>query len=69
MNWRLLTRRDLLSIVLLVALLGAVGAYYGFFSDLGRKMNHGFGPEWSCTRVGDADPVCIKKAPDSASRD
>ena len=58
--WRIRTleRREIVGILIVVALAAAVLAAplvpY-------RSPNFGFGPEWDCQRPGSGEPVCVKK--------
>ncbi len=63
MNWPYLTRGDVARILLLIVILGGLLFVWGIYSDLVRKTNYGFGPEWDCSSPtgGNGNPVCIKR--------
>ena len=65
MYWyvRTLSRLEIGSILLAIALLGALACFFIAFPNLDRKTNDGFGPEWDCTNPGDGGPICVKKQP------
>ena len=52
-NWR--------ALLLLLVLVGLVGASVVFFGVPFRSSNAGFGPEWDCTPQAKGGPTCIKK--------
>ena len=61
MDWRLLTWKDIVGFLSVVAIVGVI--LYVFVDPAGRRRptNFGFGPEWSCTYAPSGDPVCVKK--------
>jgi hypothetical protein len=63
MYWyvRTLSRAEIGSILLAIALLAAVAYFFLAFPSFGRQTNDGFGPEWDCTNPGDGGPICVKK--------
>jgi hypothetical protein len=68
MYWRLLslTRKDVVGILLAIALLVVI-----FVAFVGRiywahSANWGFGPEWACTNPGQGGPVCVKRGASKA---
>jgi hypothetical protein len=65
MNWRLLTRKDVLGAALAAVLVGVVLflyiAYPSLVGPTRLNGNFGFGAEWSCSYPGKGDPVCVKK--------
>jgi hypothetical protein len=63
MNWRLLTRRDILGLGVAAVIVGGVLYILVVLPHLSRptKSNYGFGPDWTCTDPGHGDPVCVKK--------
>jgi hypothetical protein len=63
MDWRLLTRRDVLGILAAVAILAVLAFAYVAFPISGAGSHWGFGPDWDCTHPGEGDPICIKKMP------
>jgi len=52
-NWR--------ALLLVVVLVGLVGASVVFFGVPYLSPNAGFGPEWDCTAQAKGGPTCIKK--------
>ena len=60
MNWPYLTRVDVARILLLIVILGGLLFVSVIYSDLVRKTNYGFGPEWDCIS-GWSDPFCVKR--------
>jgi hypothetical protein len=65
MNWYELTRRDVVGLVVAVAIVGAL-LWASFVTREAReKTNWGFGPEWECSNPlgrGGAGPICFKRA-------
>ncbi len=61
MTWRLLTWKDIASLLVVAVIVGIT--LYVFIDYPGQRYptNFGFGPDWSCTRVGQGEPVCVKK--------
>jgi hypothetical protein len=53
------SRREVLALVALIGLVAA--AAFSFIKYPVGSRAIGFGPEWDCTRVGQGDPVCVKK--------
>jgi hypothetical protein len=64
MNRYGLTRRDIVGVLVGIAIACAAG-FVGFKLSVARmQANWGFGPEWECSNVqGLKDLVCIKKIP------
>ncbi|HTJ62945.1 MAG TPA: hypothetical protein VL899_03970 [Alphaproteobacteria bacterium] len=71
MDWRLLTGRGVLTVVLPVAAGAALLALYAYLSTHPRPANSpaanfGLGPGWECHGAEVAEPVCFKtKQPDT----
>jgi hypothetical protein len=65
MYWyvRTLSRLEIGSILLAIALLGALACFFIAFPNFGRRTNDGFGPEWDCTNPGDGGAICVKNLP------
>jgi hypothetical protein len=57
--WLTMSRREVVAIIALIALLGIV-AFSFIKNPVGSRATN-FGPEWDCTSVGHGDPVCVKK--------
>ena len=67
-----LGRRDIVEILLAIALIGGTAALAftdrsgkGWFGALLPRF--GFGPDWQCTWTGKGDPVCVKE-PDKSEK-
>jgi hypothetical protein len=58
---RLFCRREWLTVVVGLALLGAL-AYLSATGRWGLRST-GFGPGWHCAYPGKGDPICIKDPP------
>jgi hypothetical protein len=68
MNWRLLTWKDIVGILFVVAIVGAILYVFGDPAGQRRPTNFGFGPEWSCTHMPGRDPVCVKRTLSTESK-
>ena len=60
MDWRLLSRRDIVGLLLAAGIIVLLGVVYLAFPGLGQRANFGFGPDWACTDPGQGGPVCIR---------
>jgi hypothetical protein len=65
--WLASSRRDVVAVILLVVLAGAVAVAVLIWSPATAPVSE-FGPDWNCTHVGYGDPVCVKK-PTAIARD
>jgi hypothetical protein len=61
MNWRYLTRRDIVGIIVVIVFLCAVLFASVVGPGISSKTNFGFSPEWDCVSPGKSEPVCIKR--------
>ena len=49
------------TLLLVVVIVGLLGAGLVFFGIPFRNSNAGFGPEWECTPQAQGEPTCIKR--------
>jgi hypothetical protein len=61
MYWPYLTRKDIVGILLAIAILLAIFLAYLARVYWGDVPNWGFGPEWECTNPGQGEPVCVRR--------
>jgi hypothetical protein len=63
-NWRLLTWKDWLGLLVAATIVGVVAWTYVLPASMRPGPAAGFGPEWECHRPGPGyGPICVKKAP------
>lgn len=63
MDWRFLTVREVVGMALILLLIVSVIWLAIRYPERAKAVNHGFGPEWSCTNVPNADYICLKNRP------
>ena len=63
MDWRFLTVREVLGMALILLLIVGVVLIAPGRSGWFTGANTGFGPEWSCVRGPEAEPICVKNLP------
>jgi hypothetical protein len=62
MNWRLLSWKDIVGALLVLAFVG--GLFFAGLAGWLKKTNFGFDPaEWRCTLHAYGEPTCIKRRP------
>jgi hypothetical protein len=59
--WQLLPWKDIVGLLVVAAIAGTTLYVFIYYPGQRYPPNFGFGPEWSCTRVGQGEPVCVKK--------